>query len=292
MNLLASVCSWPSAATASRSPTATASRAVADPTTVAGSSAWRKWGSGRVPSTESTAILSGTGLSSAIGLASSPTPNRTARWSQYGRACRIRRRYNARSPISAPRPIAAPTFLAEHPGVARFLGGKGVIPPPRDAQPREDPLVNRPLDMHTPARRAPGEDGPALRPHPDKAVGAGAVPLAQHLDALRRRRGRRDFPPRGGGGVPGQLAPQDHAHHHPPCCSCVMACRTVAMAAMHCSTMCSGGSRAPRPSSTAGTQAWAWLAANASAPKPRARNGPRSGTLGHHRTRISCLPPG
>src|SRR6266480_717100 len=106
---------------------------------------------------------------------SAPTANRTARWSQYGRACRIRRRYNARSPISAPRPATAPTFLAEHPGVARFLGEKGVIPPPPDAQPREDPLVNRPLDLHTPAWRATSEDGAALRPHADEAVGAGAV---------------------------------------------------------------------------------------------------------------------
>jgi len=38
-------------------------------------------GRGREPSTESTTILSGTGLSSAIGLATTPIANRPARWS-------------------------------------------------------------------------------------------------------------------------------------------------------------------------------------------------------------------
>ena len=47
-------------------------------TTAAGSTARSTAGKGREPSTLSTAILSGSGLSSASGLASKPTRNNTA----------------------------------------------------------------------------------------------------------------------------------------------------------------------------------------------------------------------
>src|SRR6266568_2750167 len=291
MNLLASDCSWPSAATASRSPTATASRAEADPTTVAGSSAWRKLGSGRVPRTESTAILSGTGFNSAIGLASSPTPNRTARWSQYGRACRISRRYSARSLIPGPI-VAVLSFLAKHPREARFIRGEGIVPWRGWPEPRKDPLVERSLHAHAPDPGSPRQHGPAFRPRADQAVRRGAVLLAQHLDAFRGRSGGRDRPPRRGGRVPRKVAPQNHAHHRSPCRSCATACLMVALAAMHCSTMYSVGKRAPQPRHMAASDALACTAAMVSAAKPNARTGPRSGTSGQQRTRISCLPPG
>src|SRR2546428_498400 len=83
MKRLASACSWVSAATPSSRPIAT-SNAPADPSTADGRTARTNTGSGCEPSTESKTILSGTGSSSARGLASSPNPNRPAKRKRGG----------------------------------------------------------------------------------------------------------------------------------------------------------------------------------------------------------------
>ena len=79
---------------------ATQRMAAGEPVAAAGSTARENAGSGLAPMTESTTIFSGTGLSSAMGLASSPMANRPRNCGQYGTAWRISRRYNAMSPIT------------------------------------------------------------------------------------------------------------------------------------------------------------------------------------------------
>src|SRR6266487_519930 len=180
MYLFTSACSWFAAATASSSMIATARMARAECVTVVGRRDCSTPGKGRVPSTESTTIFSGTGLSRAMGLASSPMPKSRATWIQYGRAWRRSRRYNAKSPTGcAPmhlrdrrtdRRHGGHTLLddvqrgqrraeAEQPGgrpEVRLSGGGG--------ERREDEREDGP---------APGDLGPP--PHPDELLPAGVI---------------------------------------------------------------------------------------------------------------------
>src|SRR5439155_876068 len=204
MKRLASACSWVSAATPSSRPIAT-SNALAGPRAAAGRTVPRYAGSGCELSTESKTILSGTGSRSASGLASSPIPNRAARWSQYGRAWRSSRRYSARSVITPNRaatgrrpPGSWPWQRWFAPGCATRTAGRRALRPPR--LPRRD----RPPPRERLDQVERGREQPAPQPgHPTVgAVGKSGAERAEprlrdrrHDGGYQQRHRERERPP-------------------------------------------------------------------------------------------------
>src|SRR5438552_3364281 len=183
MKRLASACSWVSAATPSSRPIAT-SNAPADPSTADGRTARTYAGSGCEPSTESKTILSGTGSSSARGLASMPIANRRARWGQYGRAWRSSRRASALSPAAQHAHSVRPQvrfhgpqpLVLVQPVFAPYGGDHGPERPrsPRAASPpRRETLLNttaQPRDGLNEVQSR-GQDAARQPRHPLEAIG-------------------------------------------------------------------------------------------------------------------------